>query len=49
MSLAIILATALEEIRISGSVIDYQRKADAWVVGEGSEEPLVAQRLPEMD
>lgn len=49
LSLAIILATALEENRISGSVIDYQRKADAWVVGEASEEPLVGQRHPERD
>ena len=47
LSLAIILATALEENRISGSVIDYQRKADAWVVGEASEEPLVGQKYPE--
>lgn len=49
LSLAFILATALEENRISGSVIDYQRKADAWVVGDASEEPLVGQKHPERD
>lgn len=47
MSLAFIIATALEENRISASVIDYQKKADAWVIGEESEQPLVGVRLPE--
>ena len=41
ISLAFIFATALEENRISSSVIEYQVKADAWIVGEASNEPLV--------
>ena len=47
VSMAFLLATALEENRISRSIIDYQKKADAWVVGRESEDPLVGRRFPE--